>query len=210
MWYEKLEWAGKINQNKKIHAHNTRLENLDGLKNCESLQYVDVANAYLTDISGLSNKSKLKQVVLNVNRRLTDISSLSTCSSLNAVLMIDCNGIMDWSPLQNIPVLKDVAMYRASKKSNAQQVHDVLKARGIGYGIYDSLIYDSASDGVPHNLDTINCNEYWDRERYSADVYGINYPCKCSYCENWRKIGGNWTAVKGAIQAQVDLGTYQE
>lgn len=183
---------------------------MDGLKNCANLQYIEVTRAYLTDITGLQNKSKLKEVTLNVNRRLTDITSLATCNNLKSVYLKDCNAIMDWSVLQDISTLEDVCMYRASKKSNAQQVHDVLKARGIGNGIFDSLIYDSASDGVPHNLDTINCDEYWDREKYSADVYGTNFPCKCSYCENWRKTSGNWTAVKGAIQSMVDLGTYQE
>lgn len=205
-----LDGLEKLTRIKKIYANNTRLENLDGLKNCTNLQIVDVANAYLTDISGLSNKSKLKQVDLNVNRRLTDISPLATCNNLKSVMLTDCNGIMDWSPLLNIQTLEKVSMYRASKKSNAQQIHDTLNGNGIGYGIFDSLIYDSASDGLPHNLDTINCDEYWDREKYSTDVYGTNYPCKCSYCENWRKTGGNWTGVKGAIQAQVDLGTYQE
>lgn len=205
-----LDGLENLTRIKDFTAFKTRLENLDGLTNCANLQRLSISNAYLTDISGLANKTKLKYVYLDVNRRLTDISTLATCTSLQSVSFYDCNWIMDWSPLLNISTLKEVAMFRASKKSNAQQVHDTLKARGISYGIYDFLIYDTASEGLPHNYDTINCDEYWDREKFSADVYGINYPCKCSYCENWRKTSANWTGVKGAVQSMIDLGTYQE
>lgn len=208
-----LDGMEKLTKIDTFYAFNTRLENLNGLRNCNNLRSIIVNRAYLTDISGLTNKSKLIRVELTTNRRLLDITPLATCDNLKTVSMSDCNGIMDWSTLLNIATLERVAIYRSSKKSNAQVVHDTLKSRDISYGIYDSLIYNnpkSPTAVLPHNSLTIDCNEYWDNEKFTADVYEVNYPCKCSYCENWRKTGKNWTINTQTAQAIIDLGTYKE
>lgn len=193
---------------KEFWAEWTRLENLDGLKNCTKLEEIYVDYAYLNDISGIANKSNLKVVNILVNRRLKDITPLGTCKNITTVNLDGCNNIMDFSILQELPNLNFIALHLVSKKSNAVQVRDTLKASGIGNGIYDALIIE---DTVKlHDSYTINTDMYWDYEMFSSDIYASNYPCNCSYCTNWRKTEANWTAVKGANEAVVALGTYQK
>lgn len=204
-----LNGLEKLTKIKKFTARSTRLENLDGLKNCINLQEVYVSLSYLTDIRGLENKTKLKKVTFNVNRRLTDISPLATCTRLETVNTQECNWVMDWSSLLQMESLKLINMRYASKNSNAKEVHDKLQAKGIQYGIYDSLIYDDSKEELPHDYMTAQLNKYWDLEKVTYNVYSNNYPCKCSYCIGLDKIG-NWLGREDVPQALKDLGTYRE
>ena len=196
----------------RFYALNTRLENLNGLVNCKNLRTVFVENSYLNDISALANKERLKTLTLDTSRRLKDISVIETCKNITEVYLDGCNSVMDWSSLERLTNLKSYRIRYASKSSNAAQVRDTLKNRGIQWGIYDALDYDVMKDAPHKSIVSAGCSiYYWDKEMLNyKDIYATNYPCTCNFCKTQLQAIGNWTGVKGANAAMVALGTYQE
>ncbi len=174
----------KLTKIKDFYAYNTRLENINGLVNCKNLKHCEVIRAYLTDITGLSNKNRLWFVALDANRRLQDITPLATCENLERVYLNSCTSVNTWDTVLQLNNLDSVAMlYLPTSDKTVVNVSNQLEEKGVIAG-YDGSGKRHWQEDVPHlERQEYYINAIWDKEMRPKSVHGDDTNCPCSYCK---------------------------
>ena len=91
-----------------LQLHLDNLENLSGLKACDSLQKLDLCSRHLNDLSPLSNCRKLTEVNIHTfDSPVTDFSPLANDSSMQN-LRLRSNQTLDIGFMSNLTSLKEL------------------------------------------------------------------------------------------------------
>lgn len=107
--FDRVEFAKRLFANRTQMILNSNIRTLEGLECCLNLKWLYVWYAgSLTDLTPLSNLSKLENITLLHCWQLSDLNPISSIVSLKEITLKGSTRLRDFSPLENLPALQKI------------------------------------------------------------------------------------------------------
>jgi Leucine-rich repeat (LRR) protein len=109
--FDNIEFAKRVFVNRTEMIIYDYIHTLSGLEYCKNLRHIYIANGgALSDLSPLSNLSKLDTITIMHCWRLADLNWISSIVSLKEIILKGASRLTDFTPLEKLPNLRHVRL----------------------------------------------------------------------------------------------------
>lgn len=107
---------------KRLHIYNFKSNDLEELRNMDSLEELTLWDAKNTNLNGLCQLTNLRMLYIVRSRKMTDVSGLCNSNRLEELNLSYCNNITDISVLSRLSRLKTLRLLNCKRLQDLTQL----------------------------------------------------------------------------------------
>lgn len=126
---------------KRLHIYNLKSDELEELKNMNSLEELTLWDAKNINLNGLCQLTNLKILDIVRSRKMTDIRGLCNSNRLEELNLSYCNSITDISVLSHISGLKILRLFKCKQLQDLTQLVPNKTIERINISVLKDLLF---------------------------------------------------------------------
>jgi len=129
-----LEYCSDLKRvNFMQNEFNSPLRDLSAMKNLKAIQYLNLANNTIVDLSSVADFSELKYLHLGWNNNITDISALTNLKNLTGLNLSYTHSLKDITPLRELRQLDSLSMESSYFISDISPIEDLVNLKVLRF-----------------------------------------------------------------------------